>query len=95
MRWHYLITYDIADDKRRSQVFDMLSDNGDHTQFSVFLCQLSPEELARLSGRLKEALHEGEDQILVVNLGKAMYDIELEIEAIGRCFKAPIRTKIV
>ncbi len=41
-RRHFLITYDISDDKRRTKVFHTLQANGDHAQFSVFLCNSTP-----------------------------------------------------
>jgi CRISPR-associated protein Cas2 len=44
-RRRYLVTYDISDDKRRDQVFQTLRDNGDHAQYSVFFCELTPREL--------------------------------------------------
>ena len=47
-RRHFLITYDVSDDKRRTTIFNTLQGNGDHAQFSVFLCQLNATELARL-----------------------------------------------
>ncbi len=37
----YLCTYDVSDDKRRSRLFSLLQDHGDHVQYSVFLCSLT------------------------------------------------------
>ena len=48
MRNRYLVAYDVSDDKRRTGIFKTLMGNGDHVQFSVFLCDLSDLELARL-----------------------------------------------
>ena len=95
MRRNYLITYDIADDRRRTRIFHTLEDNGDHTQFSVFLCQLSTEELAALRGQLQQMVHQNEDQLLIVDLGKSTHDVALEIEAIGRVYRPSTRTMIV
>ncbi|MEK7751294.1 MAG: CRISPR-associated endonuclease Cas2, partial [Acidobacteriota bacterium] len=41
MRNSYLVSYDIADDKRLRQVFKTMRAYGDHLQFSVFECQLT------------------------------------------------------
>ena len=37
-RRHYLVTYDVSDDKRRTHLFKLLEGNGDHVQYSVFFC---------------------------------------------------------
>ena len=94
-RRHYLITYDISDDKRRDEIFRTLKDQGNHTQYSVFLCQLNPRELAELKSILVPLTNHAEDQILIVDLGKAMRTEDLQIEAIGRVFVPPSRTMIV
>ena len=47
-RRNFLVSYDVSDDKRRTKIFHLLLANGDHAQFSVFLCQLNATELARL-----------------------------------------------
>ena len=94
-RRHYLITYDISDDKRRDEIFETLKDQGNHTQYSVFLCQLNPRELAELKSVLLGLTNQAEDQILIVDLGKAVRVDDLQIEAIGRVFTPPTRTMIV
>ncbi len=94
-RRHYLVTYDIADDKRRDGIFQALRDQGDHTQFSVFLCQLDARELAELKTVLIPLTNQAEDQILIVDLGKVHWATDLEIEAIGKAFAPPVRTMIV
>jgi CRISPR-associated endonuclease Cas2 len=43
-RSRYLVTYDVADDKRRDRVHRTLLDFGDALQFSVFLCDLNERE---------------------------------------------------
>ncbi|MFC1765417.1 CRISPR-associated endonuclease Cas2, partial [Planctomycetota bacterium] len=53
MRRRYLITYDVADDKRRTYIFRALRDRGDHVQYSVFICELNEHEYALLRGELK------------------------------------------
>jgi len=85
-RRHFLVSYDVSDDKRRDRVFETLKDHGEHTQFSVFLCELSAAELAALRGVLQGTIHHGEDQVLVVDLGPAHHDLQTSIEAIGRAF---------
>ena len=85
-RRHYLYSYDVADDKRRTRIFETLKDHGDHTQFSVFLCDLDERESASLRTILEPILHSTEDQLLIVDLGPAEHDLQLAIDTIGKPF---------
>jgi len=88
MRRRYLITYDVADDRRRTKLFNLLRDAGDHAQYSVFFGELTAAELAGLRGAMSAAVHHGEDQVLVVDLGPsdphARHPFAEGVEAIGR-----------
>jgi CRISPR-associated protein Cas2 len=94
-RRHYLITYDVADDKRRTRVFNTLSDHGDHAQFSVFFCRLTQAERVALEGLIVAAIDAAADQVLFVDLGKAEHDLLLRVDAVGRCYVPPARTMII
>jgi CRISPR-associated protein Cas2 len=94
-RRHFLISYDISDDKRRTRVFQTLQANGDHVQFSVFLCQLNPTELARLRAQVQPLIDASTDQLLILDLGKVHYDQPLPMETLGQPYTPPIRTMIV
>jgi CRISPR-associated protein Cas2 len=94
-RRHYLITYDISDDKRRTKIFENLLSNGDHTQFSVFLCQLNATELARLRATLQPLVNAAEDQVMIVDLGKVYSDDPLRLETLGQPYTPPTRAMIV
>lgn len=94
-RRHYLITYDISDDKRRTQVFHALEDQGDHLQYSVFLCELSRREHAELRARLTPLIHRREDQLMLLDLGPAHVNLESAMEIVGRPHEPLVRTLIV
>lgn len=94
-RRRYLVTYDISDDKRRSQVFQTLRDNGDHAQYSVFFCELTASELSVLRGRLSEAIHHREDQVLILDLGNSENPLAAGLETIGRGYEPPVRVFVV
>jgi CRISPR-associated protein Cas2 len=65
----YLITYDIADDRRREDVATLLSGYGPRVQLSVFECELrSRREAAELRGKLRDLIDPVEDQIRVYPL---------------------------
>jgi CRISPR-associated protein Cas2 len=92
MRSSYLVSYDIADDKRLRLVFKTMRAYGDHLQFSVFECQLTPADLARLKGELSNIINHAEDQVLFVYLGPAEGRGDRVITALGlpySCVDAP------
>ena len=94
-RRHYLVSYDIADDKRRNKVFDLLEGRGDHAQFSVFFCELNPRELAVLRADLTEVINNTADQVLLVDLGSAHNPLDGGIECLGKAFSVAARVLVV
>ena len=63
------MSYDIADDKRRTCVFSCLAGFGEWMQYSVFVCDLTPRELIALRVRLRDLIHAREDSVMIVDLG--------------------------
>lgn len=94
-RRHYVITYDVSDDKRRNNVFKALTGAGDHAQYSVFFCELNERELVQLRTRLREAIHQREDQILIVDLGTAAHPLETGLQVMGRGYAPPVRSVVI
>lgn len=84
MRSSYLVCYDISDDKRLRRVFKIMRGWGDHLQYSIFECQLTPSDLVRLRGELAAEIHHTEDQVLFVNLGPAEGRGDRVITALGK-----------
>jgi CRISPR-associated protein Cas2 len=64
----HLISYDIASDKRRAKVAKVLEAFGDRVQQSVFECDLSAAQLARLRERLARHLLNTEDSVRIYPL---------------------------
>ena len=95
MRKRYLIAYDVSDDKRRNAIFKTLMGNGDHVQFSVFLCQLSDVELARLKGSLTGSVNARQDQIVILDLGPADCDLASRLECLGKAYTPPARVMVI
>ena len=95
MRRRYLITYDVSDDKRRNKVFQTLQDNGDHVQFSVFLCELNACEMAQVNGDLGKIINHRQDQVIVLDLGKAEHDLTSLLRCIGKTYEPPSRVQVV
>ena len=94
VRNRYLIAYDVADDKRRMAIFKTLMGNGDHVQFSVFLCQLSDLELARLKGKLRRNVNVRQDQVIILNLGPGDSELGSRLECIGKAYTPPARVMV-
>jgi CRISPR-associated protein Cas2 len=95
MRRRYLVTYDIADEKRLKKVFKVMKDYGDHLQFSVFLCDLNDVEKIRMEAAIKVFMNEKLDQVLVVDLGIASRQVDEEsFYTLGRPLVFQSRAKI-
>ena len=83
MRNTYIVCYDIADDKRLRRVFKICKDFGQHLQFSVFECDLTPAEKLQFEEKLVTEIKREEDQILFIRLGPAEQRGQREITALG------------
>ena len=84
MRTSYLVCYDIADDKRLRSVFKKMRGYGDHLQFSVFECQLTPADLVRCRTELSAIIDHRQDQVLFVDIGPAEGRGDRVITALGK-----------
>lgn len=62
---------------------------GDHLQYSVFECQMTPTDLARCRHKLAKIIHHGDDQRLFVDLGPTEGRGDRVITALGKPY-API-----
>lgn len=95
MRNVYLVTYDIRRDKRLRAVFKVMSGFGQHLQYSVFRCELSPANKARLTAKLSEVIDHRADQVLIFDLGPAEgYRVEL-VESLGQAYPPSDRDAVV
>ena len=83
MRHTYLVCYDIAADRRRDRVFKICKNYGEHLQFSVFECDLTPAERTQLERELSEVMKLDADQALFVSLGPSEGRGERVITSIG------------
>ena len=94
-RRRYLFSYDISDDKRRTNVFKILNCWGDHAQYSVFFAELNGVELAGLKTRLDSLIHHDDDQILILDLGPHTNAIEKDLVCLGKSYHPPARVVVV
>ena len=67
----YIVTYDIADDRRWRAIFKLMHGYGEWLQLSVFQCRLTRARMVDLQARLSDAVHHGEDHVMIIDVGPA------------------------
>ena len=90
----FIVTYDISDQRRWRRVFKAMHGYGEWIQLSLFQCRLSRRRSAELETRLRELVKNGEDHVLLIDVGPADR-IELAMESIGKTFSKIERRAIV
>jgi CRISPR-associated protein Cas2 len=58
-----VISYDISEDKRRTKIHKMLKSYGQWMQYSVFECDVTDSQYAKLRARLSKMIKPEEDSI--------------------------------
>lgn len=58
-----VVTYDISEDKRRTKIHSILKSYGQWMQYSVFECDLTKTEYAKLRYRLSKLIQSETDSI--------------------------------
>lgn len=95
----WLCTYDVASDKagdkRRSALFDLLMNHGEHVQFSVFLCVLTLKEITYLHAQAESILHRDQDQLLLIDLGPDGTDWTQNLRCVGKIWTPQVRSRII
>lgn len=94
MRSNYVLSYDISDPGRWRRVHRIALDFGDPLQYSVFLCELGDRDRAVMEGRLREAMSEREDQVLLIRI-RFTEDIGQVMETYGRPVEIPDRRYLI
>jgi CRISPR-associated protein Cas2 len=92
-RW-YIVTYDIADQKRWRRVFRLMKGHGRWLQLSVFQCRLTPRRRAEMAARLERWIKRDEDHVLIIDLGPAE-GAGPSVESLGKPFVALKREAVV
>lgn len=95
MRSAYIVSYDIADAKRLRKVFKTMYGFGDHIQLSVFRCELSDADKARMIAKVDKLLHHVEDQVLIIDIGPAPGRSDKCVESLGRSYVPKVREPVV
>jgi CRISPR-associated protein Cas2 len=90
----YVVTYDIADDRRWRRVYELMHGYGRWLQLSVFQCRLTARRRAELARRLEELINAREDHVLLLDLGPADH-VDPRVESLGKSFESVKREAIV
>lgn len=79
----YVVTYDIANERRWRAIFRLMHGYGEWLQLSVFQCRLSRRRHVEMLSRLTSTISDTEDHVLVVDLGPAEH-VEPRVHSLGK-----------
>ena len=85
----YIVTYDIADEKRWRAIFKLMQGFGDWLQLSVFQCRLTRSRHIELTQRLADTMSQSEDHVMIIDVGPAEH-VEPKVQSIGKRGFEPI-----
>lgn len=60
---YIIISYDIKDNKKRTKIHNILKSYGEWVQYSIFECELSETNYAKLRHRLSKLIKNNDDNI--------------------------------
>lgn len=86
----YVVSYDIADQKRWRRVFKLMKGYGEWLQLSVFQCRLSRRRQAELLALLDGILHHKEDHVVLLDVGPAD-SVKPRVVSLGKEFEPVAR----
>jgi CRISPR-associated protein Cas2 len=78
-----IISYDIVEDKRRTKVLKFLKGYGTRVQYSVFECDLNPQQFAEVGRKLRTIINSDTDSVRCYRLD-ATAVAGIQILGIGR-----------
>lgn len=90
----YVVAYDIADQRRWRRVFKVMQGYGEWLQLSVFQCRLTRLRRAELETKLRELVKQGEDHVLLIDVGPADRT-HIAVQSIGRNYAKIDREAVV
>jgi CRISPR-associated protein Cas2 len=60
---YIIVSYDISEDKRRTKIHNVLKSYGQWIQYSIFECDLTESQYAKLRSRLNKLIKNDTDNI--------------------------------
>jgi CRISPR-associated protein Cas2 len=65
----FIVSYDIADEKRLTDVRNTLKGYGYRLHYSVYRCDIEEKNMVILTGKLEDIINHDEDGIMIIDLG--------------------------
>lgn len=90
----FIVTYDIADDRRWRAIFRLMHGFGEWMQLSVFQCRLTDTRAIELKARLAQTLSASDDHVMIIDLGPAE-SVQPRITSLGKRRYEPIERQPV
>ena len=90
----YIVTYDIADQKRWRKVFKLMNGYGEWLQLSVFQCRLTARRCAELRSGLEAVIHHRQDHVLIVDVGPAD-KVTPKVTSLGKAYEVVDRQPVI
>lgn len=90
----YIVSYDIADDRRWRRVYRLMNGYGRWLQLSVFQCRLTSRRRQDMAAALEAVIHKSDDHVLIIDLGPAD-SVDPRVESLGKTFENVRREAIV
>jgi CRISPR-associated protein Cas2 len=88
----YVVTYDIADEKRWRAVFKLMHGYGEWLQLSVFQCRLPRSRYIEFVAKLETAISRTEDSVLIIDIGVAD-SVSPRLQSFGKRVFVPVERK--
>lgn len=82
-RVRFLVMYDIRDPARLRRVHQVAIDHGERLQYSVYVCDLTRQELVAFRAKLRAELNLAVDSVSIFDLGPAAKRREIRVEHLG------------
>jgi CRISPR-associated protein Cas2 len=80
----FIVSYDIADDKRLTDVRNTLKGYGYRLHYSVYRCDIDEKDMVVLTGKLEGIINYNEDGIMIIDLGPLGNASENRINYLGQ-----------
>ncbi len=79
----YIVTYDIADDKRWRAIFKLMHGYGEWQQLSVFQCRLTRSRHIELTQKLGDLISLNDDHVMIIDIGPAE-SVQPKVNSLGK-----------
>lgn len=90
----YIVSYDIADDRRWRRIFRVMNGYGEWLQLSVFQCRMSVRRRAELIQLVDGIIHHAEDHVVFLDLGPADR-VVARVTSLGKTFTPVMREPVI